>query len=352
MPSGYSQDLTEEELFGTEDTATQQTIDDLEKQIEKELSTTQDPGLNQQVVPQEASPEVLPEAAQPEPLVSPEPVAEQPPDPIILPEENDLQPESNLEAAEVLPPQEPELRAQEPEAPLKSLDLENAELVYPASVELESSVYHSNPEKRCNCSFNYLKPYTERRPTVGFNLSVGYSSYSPLDYKPDFVVNNTFENYFGAAESPLVEATLGPKLNMSLGSIALDLGAGYYNNENRDLGNLKLIPVRAGVTYALDNLAKDPIFVPYGSVGGYMIYYEEKLASQKVGGNTAPGLYYAGGLAIQLNWLDETSASIAYDETGLENTYLFVEGRSFVLAGNLPNLSSEIQWGAGMRLEY
>jgi hypothetical protein len=57
-------------------------------------------------------------------------------------------------------------------------------------------------------------------------------------------------------------------------------------------------------------------------------------------------------LAIQLNWLDETSASIAYDETGLENTFLFAEGRSFVLAGNVPNLSSEIQWGAGLRLEY
>jgi hypothetical protein len=92
--------------------------------------------------------------------------------------------------------------------------------------------------------------------------------------------------------------------------------------------------------------------VPYASAGAYVVYYEEKLASQKVGGNTSPGLYYAGGLAIQLNWLDETSASIAYDETGLENTFLFAEGRSFVLAGNVPNLSSEIQWGAGLRLEY
>jgi hypothetical protein len=343
---GNAQELTEDELFGTEDPSSQQTIDDLEKQIEKELSTTQDPGLNQQLNPPA-------EVAKPEPKSS-KSIKKKSEEPA-----NETVPESETIVEEPIPvaptevaPRERELPASEPEEPLRSLELESAQLTYPADVDVQKSVFDNEPEKNCQCSFNYLKPYSERRSTIGFNLAVGYSSYSPLDYKPDFVVNNSFDNYFGAAETPLIEVTLGPKLNMSFGSIALDLGAGYYNNENRDKGNLKLIPVRAGATYAMDNLSRDPVLVPYASAGAYVVYYEEKLASQKVGGNTSPGLYYAGGLAIQLNWLDETSASIAYDETGLENTFLFAEGRSFVLAGNVPNLSSEIQWGAGLRLEY
>lgn len=343
VTSVSAQQLTEEELFGTEDSAGQQSVDDIEKQIEKELSTVQEPVQEQQIQPPvELTPEPLQSA--PEEMVETLPMTE--------PEvkEQDL-----IENSEISPPLpvEPEIVRQEPPAEeLAPLQLETATLAYPKDVEVEANIYNSEPTKNCNCSFAYLKGYTERRSTFGFNLALGYSSYAPLKYKPDFVVNNTFENYYGPAETPMIEVTLGPKWNMALGSLILDLGAGYYNNENRDKGNLKLIPVRAGATLALDNIGLTPYIVPYASAGTYVVYYEEKLLSQKVGGNTSPGVYYGGGVAFQLNWLDETSASIAYDETGLENTYLYGEARSFVEATNIPNLGSEIQWGAGLRLEY
>lgn len=354
--SGYAQELTEEELFGTEDPASQQSIEDIEKQIEKELSNIQDPALAPKTVTPNVPPPVVEsaeppppfEAVQPEELVSPELEVTRP-----LPTEEvfPTEPEALEGEPQMAQPQDTPFRP-EPEVPLKSIEPETVELNYPPGVAVDTTVFANVPEKRCNCSFNYLKPYAERRGTFGFNVGVGYSTYTPLDYKPDFVVNNTFENYYGAAETPLIEVQLGPKWNMGLGSLSVDLAGGYYKNENRDLGELTLMPARAGATLALDTLWQIPYVVPYASGGGYVVFYEEKLRSQRVGGNTPVGIYYAAGLGFQLNWLDETSASIAYDETGLENTYLFVEGRSFVAAGNLPNLGSEIQLGAGLKLEY
>lgn len=238
---------------------------------------------------------------------------------------------------------------QEPDRPS---EYENTEpLTYPEGVEVEKSVY-SSPQKKCDCEYTYLSPYVQRRGSFGFTVAVGYSSYTPTNYKPDFVVNETMSDYYSSPETPLTELTLGFKWNNSLGSISLDFGAGYYVNDGSDGARLTLIPVRGGATLALDNLGSEPNIVPYGTIGAYSVIYEESLASQKVGGNTSVGLFYAGGVQFALNALDQDSAIASYDDTGLENTFLYVEARSFIASDDIPDLGAPIQLGGGLKLEY
>ena len=226
-----------------------------------------------------------------------------------------------------------------------------AEITYPSDVEVEKNVF-SSATKTCKCEFNYLKPYRERRSNWGFLWGVGYSSYNPDDYPPNFVVNTTFDDYYGIAESSLIELTLGLKWNMAVGSITFELGGGNYLNQGKDDSTLKLTPARAGLTLALDALFPEPVVVPYVSIGAYTMFYEEKLASQKISGNTAIGIYYTGGARVQLNGIDPDSSAESYDETGLENTFLFAEARSFMETSGRFNFDSPIQVGGGLIFEY
>lgn len=226
------------------------------------------------------------------------------------------------------------------------------ELVYPPGVTVERDVY-TNAIENCDCEYTYLAPYKLRRGTWGFTFGLGYSAYSPEEYKPDFVVNETFDSYYGSGEGSLVDMTLGLKWNNFLGSITFELGGGYYTNQGVDEeSNIVLYPARASATLALDTLFKEPYVVPYGTIGAYTVFYDETLASQSVNGNSEIGLFFAAGVGFQLNWLDEISAMTAFQETGLENTYLFLEARSFLPADDLADFSSPIQLGAGLKLEY
>ncbi|MEQ1876977.1 MAG: hypothetical protein ABL958_10055 [Bdellovibrionia bacterium] len=202
----------------------------------------------------------------------------------------------------------------------------------------------------------YLKPYRKRRTSWGSYVSVGYNGYSPKDYNPSFVLDR-FDTYYGNAETPYVEFAVSPKKNFSFASFSLDLGVGYYDNRAPDSSQLTLIPARAGIGLALDTLFDEPYVVPYGSFGVYTMLYKETFAAQSVSGNTAIGLYYCAGMRIQLDWIDSDGDLASYDENGMENTFVFVEARSFLLPNSSePDLGSPEEQpfgiGAGFTLEF
>lgn len=243
-----------------------------------------------------------------------------------------------------------------PAAPISAISKESEELTYAPDVEVEKSVFDNElRRKSCDCDYSYLMPYKERRNNFGFTFAVGYSQYLPTYYKPDFVVNQTYETYYGETNTPLIDLTLGLKWNNPLGSFTLEAGAGYFFNNSKnedDNGTLRVIPARAGVTYAMDALASEPVVVPYGTVGAFTAFYNEQIASTSVSGNSPIGLYYAGGLMFQLNSLDEKAAAASFDESGLQNTFVFAEMRGFVASTDVPNFSTDPQLGAGLKLEY
>lgn len=202
---------------------------------------------------------------------------------------------------------------------------------YPYSKITEDDFQKNNP----------LVPYAERRGTWGALLSVNYSNYSPEDYRPDFVVSENYEQFYGEVDAPMIDVTVAAKLNASFFSLSLDLGGGYFQNNGRFGSVLTLAPIRLGATLALDGLMSEPYLVPYGSAGLYSVIYSESLASQKVEGRTKPAPYFAAGLRLQLDWIDPQADDEALLDFGLENTFVFVEGRYFAASGDIvPDVSS------------
>lgn len=202
----------------------------------------------------------------------------------------------------------------------------------------------------------YLVPYRNRRDKWGQTFSIGYSSFTPANLEPDQAALG-FDEVYAGPELPLIEIQGSIKRNFVFGSLGAELAAGIYQNKSdSDLveSTLELIPIRLGLNLSLDNLYHEPFIVPYAMAGGYMILYEEKSGAVSFGGNTQVAPYFGVGLAIQLNWVDREAARISYLESGIENTFIFLDARKFVAsaAASDPDFSTGFDWGAGVRLEF
>lgn len=203
----------------------------------------------------------------------------------------------------------------------------------------------------------YLVPYRSRRANSGHLVSVGYSSFTPDNYTPNFI-NSDFQTIYPTAEMPLVELQYVYKRNYSFGSLGLELAAGMYNNKSDDTSiasELQLIPARVGAVLYLDALYFEPYVVPYVAGGAYTVFYEETLeGSSAYGGNTQVAPYLTVGASFQLNWVDREAARLSYLESGVENTFIYVEARKLFAsqAAQDPDVSTGFNWGAGVRVEF
>lgn len=202
-----------------------------------------------------------------------------------------------------------------------------------------------------------LRPYRERRPSWGVTTSMGYSSYEPLNYEPDFVAAN-FSDVYSNPTVPMLEIMFGVKKNMSIGSLGFELGAGYYeaSSYNKDYGDstLTLIPARLGLTFTMDALSADPVFVPYIAGGAYSMIFKESLGGNSHDGNTQVSIYAHGGIAFSLQWFDRFGAITAYRESGVQATYAYVEVQKYVQAGAAADgdFSNDISYAGGLKLEF
>ena len=202
----------------------------------------------------------------------------------------------------------------------------------------------------------YLIPYRNRRDNWGQTFSLGYSSFTPVNYEPNFV-SADYTDIYVTAEMPLIEFQFTLKRNLSIGSFGAEVAIGFYKNQSdSDLieSSLQLIPVRLGANLYLDNLWFEPYAVPYVAGGLYTMIYDEKVSSSSFGGNTQVAPYVSLGVQVQMNWADAEAARISYTESGIENTFLYLEGRQFIMsqAAADPDFSTGFNWGAGMRVEF
>lgn len=201
-----------------------------------------------------------------------------------------------------------------------------------------------------------LIPYSDRRSKWGMTFSLSYSAFSPIYYEPNFYAVN-FEEMYLSEDVPLIEMTMTWKRNFSLGSLGIEFGVGMYENDSdvTELpSTLSIIPIRLGGVFALDAMTKEPWVVPYVSGGAYTVSYKEELASSSVNGFTQASFYVAGGVAFQLNWIDKQAALESYVDSGIENTYLYVEGRKFFAstAEKDPDFETDIHANGGFRVEF
>lgn len=239
----------------------------------------------------------------------------------------------------------------------KSSDLSNIETESrnpTGLVKVEQSDFES--KKVDGVLHFHLKPYKERRSKWGETVSVGYSMFDPSLYEPNFIAYN-FDEVYSNPSVPLVEFQFTFKRNLSFGSIGMEVGLGGFQAESTDAtvdSSLLLVPVRLGFNYTMDTLFSQPYLAPYVSGGAYAIFYRETLAGNSFNGTTQAAPYVAAGVQFQLDWLDKEASRNAYDEAGIQSTFVFLEGRKFFqsLAPADPDFETPFQLGGGLRLEF
>lgn len=237
---------------------------------------------------------------------------------------------------------------------IKSLDLSDKELEEQQLVE----VVPNNILPSDLSSIYVVVPYKIRRPRWGTSFGINYVMFNPTQYASDYASTSLidFENLYGGGG--LIEVAFAYKLNFSLGSLGLEGGYGFYTNSADDTSfgelDLSLQQMRLGVRYVMDAFAYEPIIAPYVGAGAYMTIYKETNGTDSFNGQTDPAPYYYGGLLFQMNWLDKSAAVEAYSEGGIENTFLFIEGRQYMASSTAqdPDFSTDINLSAGLSLEF
>jgi hypothetical protein len=189
-------------------------------------------------------------------------------------------------------------------------------------------------------------------------LSISYVNYSPSNFASDFAdpTQIGFDELYGAGG--IFEVSYGPKYNFSLGSLTIEGAYGLYSNTTDDTSfgdfELTIQQIRLGVRFALDNMNLEPFIVPYVGAGGYVSIFREVNGGDSFNGQTEPAMYFLFGGQLQLNWLDKSGAVEAYADGGIENTFLFIEGRQYMASANAqdPDFGSNLNWSAGLSVEF
>lgn len=203
-----------------------------------------------------------------------------------------------------------------------------------------------------------LVPYLERRGKWGQTFSIGYSSYEPVNYEPDFIEMDSSELY-SSPDTPMIELRYSVKRNAGFGSIGGEFMIGMYNN-NSDVdpevfvdSTLNIMPISLGAVIAFDSFSAEPMFVPYIEGGLYTVIYKEETDTRSVNGNTQVAAYVTGGINFNLDWIDKQAARKAYEDSGIEASYLYVEMSKYMesSAAQDKDFSNDYNWGVGIRVE-
>jgi hypothetical protein len=203
-----------------------------------------------------------------------------------------------------------------------------------------------------------LLPYTERRRSWGFTVGLGYCSYEPINYEANFV-NQPYGGLYSSPSLPYIEFQFTAKKNLSSGSLGLAFALGRFQNGNTDpsMGvesELQITPIRLGAVYAMDTLVPNPYVIPYVEGGTYIMLYKESLEGNSFNGNSQVAPYVLGGVAFPLDWIDRHASRQAYEDSGIQSTYIFADVRSYLASSSAkdPDFSSNLDWGAGLKVEF
>ncbi len=205
---------------------------------------------------------------------------------------------------------------------------------------------------------DYLKSFKERRPPWTYQISVGANQFVPINYESDAMgTTEYFEDFYNDSAVPSPEISFEIKKNFSWASIAMGVVASYYSTSITDSDFTLTMPSVEATVY-LDTLFDEPYVVPYGTLGyTYMMYDEKNKALDIAFKGETDNVYASLGILIQLDWLDPTSDTLAYTDMGIENTFLYVEGRTYLDQGFMrseedPDFSTSTHVAGGIKLEF
>ena len=211
---------------------------------------------------------------------------------------------------------------------------------------------------------DYLKPFKERRPKWTHQIEIGAAQYVPVNYDSDILAaaGYYFEDYYDV-EMPMPSISMEMKRNFSMGAISLGFGGSYYSTSS-STSDFELIAPHIKFGIYLDTLFKEPYIVPYGVFGySYMMYNEYEESTDLEYSGASDNFFVALGLLFQLDWLDRAADRSSF-EMGIENTYVFIEVKTYLDAGIigyeddfdqsgvLADFSAPFHLSAGLKMEF
>lgn len=216
--------------------------------------------------------------------------------------------------------------------------------------------------------------YKGRRTRHGILFSIYSEDYYPLDYYSMFR-DGYIEKTIGEDKIKLLGAELGYKYNFKLGSMAFLVGYSQGTMNSGDSATNRTLSLKRtsiGINYALDNYFQEPWVVPYAEVGVYQFQAEESQNTsstvyEKLDVTTEMAFRYKFGLLVQLNWIENSIDPNTHSEglrsSGLQNTFLDIYMLEHYPSTALydpndensegdPNLSSGLEYGLGLKMEF
>ncbi len=211
----------------------------------------------------------------------------------------------------------------------------------------------ANDKGPCDCRPKVGVPYRDRRSAISGFLGFEGGTYSPVNYAPQINFGQTYSGYYGGGASPNMELVFGLKYNFFLGSLGAQVSGGSFSATAGSGAVLKVNPITAGIIYSMDSIFKEPYVVPYVVAGYYTDFYKEVDQGLSVDGQTSYAPFYSVGLMFQLDWIDPETHYSGYKDFGLENTFLFLEMRSFLASNDITaDFSTPLQFSGGFRFEF
>ncbi|MCE3009415.1 MAG: hypothetical protein LW875_02230 [Proteobacteria bacterium] len=200
-----------------------------------------------------------------------------------------------------------------------------------------------------------LTPYRERASSWSIIAQLQARSLKPENYRSR-IGGETFQQSFGDHHVIIPTLSIGSQYNTSMGGFSLEGSYGVGSIESERIGARRLALSQYGLsaTIVLDKLMPEPLFAPYFTGEVFVVSWEESDATTTVSGENSFALGYRLGILFQLNSLDSGTALVAFNSSGLENTYLDI----FASQTNTSNSSSDVQLkspmtlGAGIRLQF
>ncbi len=172
-----------------------------------------------------------------------------------------------------------------------------------------------------------MVPYRMRRKKWGQLWGVSYGTYVPEDYQDQTPIS--FSEFYPAPSLGLLSVEATFKRNYDYITLGLYTSVGYFKTESDVINfdsTLMIIPVKLGFVASLETLWQEPWVVPYVNGGIYSSFYQEETNGSTVDGTTLVSFYLTGGLMFQVDWLDDLTAREGYQASGIENTFIFIEG--------------------------
>lgn len=201
-----------------------------------------------------------------------------------------------------------------------------------------------------------LSDYKERRESHGWMFGLNYQAYKPTNFI-SVLDDLGYGDLFGSNPIQLVEMQIAYKLNFEPGSVALGLGygAGQVSDDHSGASRtLEVTKTAASLSILLDTIFPQPYVVPY--VQGQILRFgiSESNPSASFSADSQMGFTYSAGVLLQLDALDRDSATRSTLDWGIQNTYLdvFVTKYTNTQGENDPNTESELDYGAGLRMEF